>query len=176
MTRPIPCCRWTFGLNPVVSVPAVPKPRYYSVQLTDANTFNYGYIGSRATGTGPGDYMIVGPDWKGEKPAHIRQVFHSSTQFTLVLFRTQLFNPADMPNVIKIQAGYKAQPLSASSSISPPRRAPAINFPKADAELAKKNFFEYSILRFSIPRQARKKRRSAPSWPVSASVPGKKFE
>src|ERR1700723_2628780 len=24
----------------VISVPAVPKPRYYSVQLTDANTFN----------------------------------------------------------------------------------------------------------------------------------------
>lgn len=43
----------------VVSVPAVPKPRYYSVQLTDANTFNYGYIGSRTTGTGPGDYMIL---------------------------------------------------------------------------------------------------------------------
>ena len=26
----------------VISVPAVPKPRYYAVQLTDANTFNYG--------------------------------------------------------------------------------------------------------------------------------------
>src|SRR5271155_5724000 len=38
----------------VVSVPAVPRPRYYSVQLTDANTFNYGYIGSRATGPGAG--------------------------------------------------------------------------------------------------------------------------
>jgi hypothetical protein len=35
----------------ILSVPAVPKPRYYAVQLTDANTFNYGYIGSRATGT-----------------------------------------------------------------------------------------------------------------------------
>ena len=53
----------------VISVPAVPKPRYYSVQLTDANTFNYGYIGSRTTGVGPGDYMVVGPDWKAETPA-----------------------------------------------------------------------------------------------------------
>ncbi len=26
----------------VISVPAVPKPRYYSVQLTDANSFNCG--------------------------------------------------------------------------------------------------------------------------------------
>ncbi len=38
----------------VISLPAVPKPRYYSVQLTDANTFNYGYMGSRTTGTGAG--------------------------------------------------------------------------------------------------------------------------
>ena len=34
----------------VISVPAVPKERYYSVQLIDGNTYNYGYIGSRATG------------------------------------------------------------------------------------------------------------------------------
>src|SRR3982750_1230566 len=45
----------------VLSVPAVDPKRYYSVMLTDANTYNYGYIGSRATGSGPGDYMVVGP-------------------------------------------------------------------------------------------------------------------
>ncbi|MCC7228451.1 MAG: DUF1254 domain-containing protein, partial [Burkholderiaceae bacterium] len=33
----------------VISVPAVAKKRYYSIQLTDGNTYNYGYIGSRAT-------------------------------------------------------------------------------------------------------------------------------
>jgi hypothetical protein len=32
----------------VLSVPAVEKSRYYVVQLEDGNTFNYGYIGSRA--------------------------------------------------------------------------------------------------------------------------------
>src|SRR6476660_9518964 len=30
----------------VLSVPAVPKERYYTAQLIDGNTFNYGYIGS----------------------------------------------------------------------------------------------------------------------------------
>jgi hypothetical protein len=40
----------------VISVPAVEKARYYSVQLCDGNTFNYGYIGSRATGNEAGDY------------------------------------------------------------------------------------------------------------------------
>jgi hypothetical protein len=97
----------------VLSVPAVAKPRYYSVQLTDGNCFDFGYIGSRATGTEPGDYMVVGPDWKGDTPAQIKKVFHSSTQFAAAIYRTQLFNPADMPNVIKVQSGYKGQPLSA---------------------------------------------------------------
>lgn len=62
----------------VISVPAVPKERYYSVQLVDGNTYNYGYIGSRATGSEAGDYLIVGPDWKGETPAGIKHVFHST--------------------------------------------------------------------------------------------------
>ena len=52
----------------VLSVPAVEKKRYYSVMLCDGNTYNYGYIGSRATGSEPGDYMVVGPDWKGATP------------------------------------------------------------------------------------------------------------
>jgi hypothetical protein len=30
----------------VVSVPAVPKERYYSVQFVDGNVYNYGYVGT----------------------------------------------------------------------------------------------------------------------------------
>jgi hypothetical protein len=127
----------------VVSVPALEKSRYYTVQLIDGNTFNYGYIGSRATGNDAGDYMVVGPNWQGATPAGIMKVFASSTQFSFAAIRTQLFNPEDMPNVVKVQAGYKAQPLSAYLKQPAPPAAPAIDFPKADAELAKKNFFEY---------------------------------
>ena len=127
----------------VLSVPAVDKSRYYTVQLCDGNTFNYGYIGSRATGNGPGDYLVVGPDWKGETPAGIKKVFNSSTQFSIAIYRTQLFHPQDMPNVVKIQAGYKVQPLSAYLKQPAPPAAPAVNFPKIDKELVKTNFFEY---------------------------------
>jgi len=126
----------------VLSVPAVEKKRYYSVMLCDGNTFNYGYVGSRATGSEAGDYMVVGPDWKGETPPGIKKVFQSSTQFSMAVFRTQLFNPKDMPNVVKIQSGYKAQPLSAYLKQPAPPAAPAIDFPKIDKELVKTNFFE----------------------------------
>ncbi len=127
----------------VVSVPGVPKKRYYSVQLIDGNTYNFGYIGSRATGTGPGDYLIVGPDWKGQTPAGIKKVFSSTTPFALILFRTQLFDGSDMANVEKVQAGYKVQPLSAFLKQPAPPAAPKIDFVPATTEGIKANFFEY---------------------------------
>lgn len=127
----------------VLSVPAVERSRYYSVMLCDGNTFNYGYIGTRATGTEPGDYLVAGPGWKGETPAGIKKVFRSSTQFSAVAYRTQLFNAEDMPNVVKIQAGYKVQSLSAYLKQPPPPAAPAINFPPINADMVKTNFFQY---------------------------------
>ncbi len=127
----------------VLSVPAVEKARYYAVQLEDGNTFNYGYIGSRATGNEAGDYLVAGPDWKGDTPPGIKKVFRSTTQFSLAGYRTQLFNPEDMPNVVKVQSGYKVQPLSAYLKQPSPPAAPAIDFPKIDKEMVKTNFFNY---------------------------------
>ena len=127
----------------VISVPAVEKKRYYSVQLTDGNAYNYGYIGSRATGSEPGDYLVVGPGWQGEKPAGIKQVFRSTTPFALSIFRTQLFNADDMPNVEKVQAGYQARPLSAFLNQPAPPAAPKIDFLPATTAGIKANFYEY---------------------------------
>ena len=127
----------------VVSVPAVEPRRYYSVQLCDGNTYNYGYIGSRATGNEAGDFMIAGPGWTGATPPGIKKVFRSSTQFSIVIFRTQLFNAEDMDGVKKVQAGYKCQPLSAFLKQPAPPAPPAIDFPRIDKELVKTNFFEY---------------------------------
>ena len=127
----------------VISVPEVPKERYYSVQLVDGNVYNYGYIGSRSTGTQQGNYLIVGPDWKEETPAGINKVFHSTTPFGLTIFRTQLFNPEDMPNVVKVQAGYKVQPLSEFLNQPAPPAAQKIDFLTATTAGIKDNFYEY---------------------------------
>jgi hypothetical protein len=151
---PYSLCWLDLRAEPIVlSVPAVEKERYYSVMLCDGNTFNYGYIGSRATGNEAGDYLVVGPDWKGEAPPGIKKVFRSSTQFSLAAYRTQLFNPEDMPNVIKVQAGYKVQPLSKYLNQPAPSAAPAINFPPINAAMVKTNFFQYLdfALQFAPP-------------------------
>ncbi len=137
----------------VLSVPAVAKDRYYSVMLVDGNTFNYGYIGSRATGSAAGNYLIVGPKWQGEKPAGINEVFRSTTDFTLAGYRTQLFGPKDMDNVKKVQAGFKVRTLSAFQNKPAPPAAAALDFPKIDKALAQQKFFDYLAfaLQFAPP-------------------------
>ena len=137
----------------VISVPAVEKKRYYAVMLVDGNTFNYGYIGSRATGNDAGDYLVVGPRWKGETPAGIKKVFQASTDYSLAVFRTQLFNASDMPNVIKLQDGYKAQPLSAYLKQPAPPAAPEVTWARFDKDLVKTEFFEFldMALQFAPP-------------------------
>ncbi|MDW9419150.1 DUF1254 domain-containing protein [Sinorhizobium meliloti] len=160
----------------VISVPAVEKDRYYSVQLIDGNTYNFGYIGSRATGTEPGDYLVVGPDWKGETPTGIKQVFRSTTPFTFTAIRTQLFNPDDMPNVEKIQAGYKAQPLSAFLKQPAPPASPTIEFLPATTAGIKDNFFQYldAALQY-VPETPRDKAVRAKLARIGIG-PGKTFE
>ena len=160
----------------VLSVPAVEKSRYFSVMLCDGNTYNYGYIGSRATGNEAGDYMVADPDWKGETPPGIKKVFRSSTQFSAVAYRTQLFNPEDMPNVVKIQAGYKVQPLSQYLKQPAPPAAPTVNFPKINKEMVKTGFFDYLAFALQFaPAEAQEKeiREKLARLGVAA---GKKFD
>ena len=160
----------------VISVPAVPRERYYSVQLIDGNAYNYGYIGTRATGSEPGDYLVVGPDWKAQTPAGIKKVFSSTTPFGLTLFRTQLFNGQDMPNVEKVQAGYKAQPLSAFLNQPAPPAAPKIDFLPATTTGIKANFFDYldAALQF-VPPSAEDKEIRAKLARIGVG-PGKSFD
>ncbi|QDV25229.1 DUF1254 domain-containing protein [Aureliella helgolandensis] len=96
----------------VISVPEIEKNRYYSIQFIDAYTFNFAYAGSRTTGNDAGSILVAGPSWKGETPDGFKKVIQSETDFILAAFRTQLFNPADIDNVKRIQSQYKVQPLS----------------------------------------------------------------
>ncbi|MBI1248488.1 DUF1254 domain-containing protein [bacterium] len=140
--------------EPVVfSVPEIEKKRYFSVQLVDMYTFNYGYVGSRATGNGGGNYMIAGPGWSGETPKGIDKVFHCETEFSFAIFRTQLFNPADIENVKQVQQGYKIETLSTYLGQPAPKAAPEITWPKIDQKLAADDPFGYMafILQFCPP-------------------------
>ena len=120
----------------VLSVPAVPKDRYYTHQLVDLYSYNFAYVGLRATGNGAGNYLIAGPDWKGGTPDGIAKVLQAETQFMLITGRTELKNPKDMPNVVAIQREYRLRPLSEFLAATPPPPAPQLAFPTWDEKRA----------------------------------------
>src|SRR6185369_13886552 len=63
----------------VLTVPTIDKERYFSIQLIDLYTHNFGYIGSRATGDDGGSFLTAGPGWQGEMPPGVKQVIRSET-------------------------------------------------------------------------------------------------
>ena len=127
------------------------EARYYDVEIWDAYTFIIGYAGSRTTGNDAGNFMVVGPGWKGATPKGIKKVYVSDTDFGVVVFRTQLFDPADIGNVEKIQAQYKMQPLSAFLGTAPPPAAPAVDFIKPLTKDEQKTSLEFfNIMNFVL--------------------------
>lgn len=135
----------------VFTVPVIEQNRYFSVQFVDAYTHNFAYIGSRTTGNGGGSFMLVGPNWTGEKPPGIKDVIRSETQLVLAIYRTQLFNPEDLEKVKKVQAGFKVQTLSAFLGKSSPPAAPKIEFVKPLTPAEQKTSLEFfNILNFVL--------------------------
>ena len=112
----------------VLTMPDVETGRYYSAQFIDAYTFNFAYVGSRATGNSGGSFLLAGPHWMGEKPEGVKSVIQSETDLAFVIYRTQLFGPEDLDNVKKIQAGYKVQTLSRFLGKPAPPAVPKIDF------------------------------------------------
>lgn len=135
----------------VLTLPAIEANRYYSVQLVDSYTYNFDYLGTRTSGNKGGKFLIVGPDWKGQTPAGFDRVIRAETTFVLAIIRTQLFSPDDMSNVIKIQAGYKLEPLSASLGQAAPTAAPAIDFIRPlTPDAQKKSLDFFGVLNFAL--------------------------
>ncbi|MFF1835027.1 DUF1254 domain-containing protein [Streptomyces sp. NPDC058231] len=76
---------------------------YYVLQFVDAWTNNFAYLGSRATGTGSGDWLIVPPGWAGEEPGGVRGVIDAPTAVVSLVGRIACDGPDDLPRVRALQ-------------------------------------------------------------------------
>ena len=69
------CVSWLDSSNGslVLKVPPIPD-RYYTFEFLDAYTNVFTYVGTRATGSQGGTYLITGPEWKGQVPEGMTQI------------------------------------------------------------------------------------------------------
>jgi hypothetical protein len=124
----------------VISVPKI-KDRYYSVQLVDMFTHNFGYIGTRATGTEAGSYVVAGPQWQGTKPGDTKEVFRSESDFVYCIIRTEVDGPDDIAAVVELQKRYRLTPMNVFLGRSRVPVAAGITFPRYDPSKAKSAAF-----------------------------------
>jgi hypothetical protein len=100
-------------LSPEPMVLSVPDmgDRYYVMPFMDAWTNVFAYIGKRTTGSGPGHFMVAGPDWTGSVPEGL-QAIQSPTYMTWLIGRIQANGKQDFPNVHRLQDQITLTPLS----------------------------------------------------------------
>ena len=95
----------------VVSVPDT-AGRFYTIQLMDAYSNSFSYIGSGSTGTHAGDFALLPPGWSGRLPAGVTPV-QSPTNTVWLLGRTLVDGPPDLANVKPVLQKIVATPLTA---------------------------------------------------------------
>ncbi|CAM3583669.1 DUF1254 domain-containing protein [Flavobacterium chungbukense] len=162
----------------VLELPEITN-RYYSFQFVDLYTFNFAYVGSRATGDKTGKYLIAGPDWKGEKPNGIDKVIQSETNLITLLGRTELkMASGDIENVKKIQSQYKLTPWHEfSKTTAPAHKEYALPFPAfKQADLTSAEFIGLgsNLLQYTSPNNAETDLRV--KLAKIGLVPGKEFD
>ena len=103
-----------------LTMPPVPEGRYMSAQIVDLYTYIVGYVSPRTTGRTGGTFLVTGPGWDGVNPRNL-PTFACPTELCLVLIRTQLFDDADLSNVVALQDAVRVHSLAAEE---PPALVP----------------------------------------------------
>ncbi|GAA5080869.1 DUF1254 domain-containing protein [Lysobacter panacisoli] len=86
--------------------------RFWVYQVVDSRTDSFVNLG-KMYGTKPGFYLFAGPDWKGEVPQGITQVFRASANTGYVIPRVALLDtPEDRAAVQPLVAQIDMYPLS----------------------------------------------------------------
>jgi len=107
----------------VLSVPDA-DDRYYLMPMYDAWTNAFASPGTRTTGSGAGNFAIVGPTWNGTLPNGLTKI-ESPTEMVAIAGRVLQNGPADIAAARAVQAQCALTPLSAwGTDYTPPTNVP----------------------------------------------------
>jgi len=84
---------------------------YYVQQLLDKYTNSFNSMGQQTTGTGEGDFAIIGPGWTSSLPAGL-QVIKSPTNSVWIIGKILVKGESDLPNGLVLQKQFILTPLS----------------------------------------------------------------
>lgn len=105
-----------------LSVPGTPG-RYYLLPLYDAWTNVFACPGTRTTGSGAGEFVLVGAGWQGELPHEVERI-DAPTAMVAIIGRTQVNGAHDYPAVHAVQAGYRLTSLHGVAGAAEPCPGP----------------------------------------------------
>ena len=101
----------------VLQVPSI-SYRYYVLQITDAYTNNFFYIGTRTNVASGGTYLITGPNWDVSGANAIPYGIKSPTNTVAIALRILVKGPEDISNVRALQDKFVLCPLSSHLLLS----------------------------------------------------------
>lgn len=95
----------------VITVPDA-GTRYYSIQMMEMYTDIFGYVGKRETANKAGNYLLVGPHWKGKIPKGITAIRRSPTPKGALLMRILIDSRDNLEAPMALASKTKIAPLS----------------------------------------------------------------
>ncbi len=105
------------GKEPIILHVPDTNGRYYVMQIMDAYTNTFASVGRRTTGTGEGNYAIVGPGWNGNLPENTKEI-RSPTNTVWIAGRILVNGEEDLPAAVSLQSQFTLTPLSRSGQPS----------------------------------------------------------
>ncbi|MFS0701324.1 DUF1254 domain-containing protein [Cellulomonas sp. 179-A 4D5 NHS] len=105
------------GVGPVLLTVPDTDDRYYVLQLVDAWTNNFAYVGKRATGTGAGRFLLVPPGWDGEQDG-AATVIRFPTRVASIVGRWAVAGPDDLPAVHALQDATTLTPVGDPDAVA----------------------------------------------------------
>ena len=114
------------------------KGRYYTFQLLDKYTNNFGYISQRTKGFKEQVYAFCGPGWSGKLPSGVERIDVPTVEMTIA-GRIGIDSEDELPEIRALQEQIRLIPLSQYGKDYNPSKVPVLKRKKYTGPLA---FFE----------------------------------